>query len=82
LSTADNRQERFIGLVGRRVRARREAAGITQSQLERDAGLQPASIAGLERGEQDVEMYDLHRVAGVLGVDLRELLPADEEPGE
>jgi transcriptional regulator with XRE-family HTH domain len=50
--------------------------------LERGAGLQPASIAGLERGEQDVEIYDLYRVAGVLGVDLRELLPPDQEPGQ
>jgi transcriptional regulator with XRE-family HTH domain len=82
VSTADDRRQAFIGLVGQRVRACREAAGITQSRLERDAGLRPTSIAGLERGDQDLEVYDLYRVAGVLGVYLRELLPSDAEPGQ
>jgi transcriptional regulator with XRE-family HTH domain len=69
----------FLRLVGRRVRASREAGGLTQSRLERDAGLQHATIAALERGEEDMEVYDLYRVAGVLGVDLRSLLPSNEE---
>ena len=69
----------FLRLVGRRVKARREAGGLTQSRLERDAGLRHATIAGLERGEQDMDVYDLYRVAGVLGVDVRSLLPSNEE---
>jgi transcriptional regulator with XRE-family HTH domain len=72
----------FLRLVGRRVRATREAGGLTQSRLEREAGLTPASIAALERGEQDFEVYHLFRVAGALGVDMRELLPSDEEVAE
>lgn len=82
MSSPDDRQERFIRLVGQRVRACREAAGITQSRLERDAGLRPTTIAELERGEHDLEVYDLYRVAGVLGVDVRGLLPADGEPDQ
>jgi transcriptional regulator with XRE-family HTH domain len=69
----------FLRLVGRRVKASREAGGLTQSRLERDAGLRPTTIAALERGEQDLDVYDLYRVAGVLGVDMRALLPSNEE---
>jgi transcriptional regulator with XRE-family HTH domain len=69
----------FLRLVGRRVKTKREAGGLTQSRLERDAGLQHATIAALERGEQDMDVYDLYRVAGVLGVDMRSLLPSNEE---
>jgi transcriptional regulator with XRE-family HTH domain len=76
---ADEDTVAFVRLVGRRVRATREAGGLTQSKLERDAGLRPASIAKLERGEQDFDVYDLYRVATALGVDLRALLPSDEE---
>jgi transcriptional regulator with XRE-family HTH domain len=71
----------FLRLVGRRVKASREAGGLTQSRLERDAGLRPTTIAALERGEQDLDVYDLYRVAGALGVDMRALLPSDEEIG-
>jgi DNA-binding XRE family transcriptional regulator len=69
----------FLRLVGRRVKASREAGGLTQSRLEREAGLRPTTIAALERGEQDLDVYDLYRVAGALGVDMRALLPSDEE---
>jgi transcriptional regulator with XRE-family HTH domain len=76
---ADEDTVAFLRLVGRRVRVTRESGGLSQSRLERDAGLRPATIAGLERGEQDLDVYDLYRVAGALGVDLRALLPSDEE---
>jgi transcriptional regulator with XRE-family HTH domain len=69
----------FLRLVGRRVKATREAGGLTQARLERDAGLRPTTISALERGEQDLDVYDLYRVAGALGVDMRALLPSDEE---
>src|SRR5262249_44535086 len=69
----------FLRLVGRRVRMSREAGGLTQSKLERDSGLRPATRGARERGEQDLEVYALSRVAGALGVALRALLPSDEE---
>jgi transcriptional regulator with XRE-family HTH domain len=69
----------FVRLVGKRVRHAREASGISQSQLERDAGLIPTTISRLERGAEDVDVYDLYRVSVVLAVDIRTLLPTDEE---
>jgi ribosome-binding protein aMBF1 (putative translation factor) len=82
VSTGGDGQERFLRLVGERVRVSREAAGFSQARLERDAVLRPTTIAELERGEHDLELCDLYRVAGVLGVDVRGLLPADGEPDE
>jgi transcriptional regulator with XRE-family HTH domain len=69
----------LIAGIGQRVKARREAAGLTQSQLDRNARLRPATIAKLERGEDGyIEVTELDRVATVLGCAIVDLLP--DEP--
>ncbi len=70
----------YLRFVGERVRDFRDVAGITQSRLDRDAKLTPASSARLERGEYDPSVYELNRIAGVLGVPITELLP-QSSPG-
>jgi ribosome-binding protein aMBF1 (putative translation factor) len=44
-STIDSAAQTFIRQLGRRVRAARETAGISQSRLEREADLRPTTIA-------------------------------------
>jgi transcriptional regulator with XRE-family HTH domain len=68
----------FAAEVGRLVKAARESAGLSQSRLERDAGLRPCAVSELERGESDVAVHDLYRIACTLGVEMRKLLPAEE----
>jgi PhnB protein len=46
-STIDSAAQTFIRQLGRRVRAARETAGISQSRLEREADLRPTTIARL-----------------------------------
>jgi transcriptional regulator with XRE-family HTH domain len=79
-STTDSPEQTFIRQLGRRVRAARENAGISQSRLEREADLRPTTIARLERGELDLAVYDLARVAAVLAVDAPALFPAADAP--
>ncbi len=66
----------FNRLLGQQVRTAREAAAISQSRLEREANLRPTTITSLERGELDLVVYDLVRVAEVLRVDVTALFPA------
>jgi len=72
----------FVTMVGERVRAAREAAGLSQSRLERDADVRPTTVSQLERGEGDPTVYDLFRLASVLEVELRALLPNRTPPTE
>jgi len=72
---ADEPAESFEARFGRQVKAAREAAGITQSTLERNAGLTPTTVTRLERGEYDMPVSELADLARVLGVDPGTLIP-------
>jgi DNA-binding XRE family transcriptional regulator len=77
-SADDDAAAAFARVFGTQVRAARTAAGITQTQAERDAGLRPGMLARVERGQVDPTVWDAARVATALGVSLAELLT---EPG-
>jgi transcriptional regulator with XRE-family HTH domain len=65
----------FLLGVGRLISAARQNAGVSQSVLEREAGLVPATIAQVERGERDLGVHELIRVAGVLKTDPASFIP-------
>nr|WP_239024892.1 helix-turn-helix transcriptional regulator [Sphingomonas corticis] len=60
--------------VGRRIRARREAAGVSQEEFARRTGLGRSFFGRIERGAQNVSLETLARIAVALPVDLGELL--------
>ena len=64
--------------VGRLVQSAWQRAGMTQSQLERAAELQPTTISRAERGETELGVYELARVAGELNVGPADLIPPIE----
>jgi transcriptional regulator with XRE-family HTH domain len=68
----------FLLGVGRLIRAARENAGISQAALEREADLRPPTIAQVERGERDLGVHELIRVAAVLKTDPATFIPAAE----
>lgn len=61
--------------VGRRVREFREARGWSQEDLGFEAGLHRNYIGGIERGERNVAVVNLAKLAKAFGVRPRELLP-------
>ncbi len=79
------RDRTFVQELGLRVRAARGAAGLSQSRLERDAGLPAATVTRLERGEQDIAVHELDRIANTLSITLAALIPpgrpATDPPG-
>ena len=58
--------------VGNRVRELRDQAGISQEELAARASLHRNYIGSIERGERDVGVAALERLAGALGISLSE----------
>lgn len=70
-----NRDERrFLERVGDRVRELRASAGLTQAQLADRAGLHRTFVGSVERGERNVALLSLRRIAAALRVTPAELL--------
>lgn len=56
--------ERF----GARVRAERERLGVSQEELADRAGIHRTYLGGVERGERNVGLLNVLRIARALGV--------------
>ena len=60
--------------LGRRVRAARSAKGWTQRDLAEAAGMHPAYVGSVERGERNIGFDNLVRLAEALDQSLAVLL--------
>lgn len=63
-------RERFAA----NLRAARRAAGFTQEQIGELAGLHPTYVGSVERGERNVSIDNMERLARAVGRDLVDLL--------
>jgi transcriptional regulator with XRE-family HTH domain len=62
-------------LVGTRLRKFREKQGLSQEELGFKSGLHRNYIGGIERGERNLGIVNLGKLAQALGVRPRDLLP-------
>jgi transcriptional regulator with XRE-family HTH domain len=60
--------------LGKRVRRLREERGWSQEDFAHKGGLGRSFAGAIERGEKDVRLSTLTKLAGVLGVSLSQLL--------
>ena len=60
--------------VGRALRARREAAGMSQDQFADHIDMHRAYYAAIERGEKNVTLKTLKRLADGLRIAMSEIL--------
>jgi HTH-type transcriptional regulator/antitoxin HipB len=63
-------EARLAADVGERIRAAREAAGLSQRDLASLMGTSQAAVARLEAGGVGATLTTLHRVAAALGLEL------------
>jgi ribosome-binding protein aMBF1 (putative translation factor) len=73
-STMNTDDRRFLEQVGDRIRERRLAAGLTQAQLAEKCGLHRTFIGSVERGERNLALLSLRRIAAALRSAPAELL--------
>lgn len=61
-------------IFGRNLRKRREASGISQEDLAELADLHRTYIGSVERGERNVSIDNMERLAAAVGATIIELL--------
>lgn len=59
---------------GQAVREARKARGVSQEELAHRSGVDRSYMSSIERGEQNVGLMSMSRVAAALGVTLSELV--------
>src|SRR5574341_1605912 len=70
---------RFYKLLGATIARRRNSVRLTQAQLAERIGAARTSVTNLERGRQQMPLHQLLRIAEVLEVDLKDLIPSRSE---
>jgi transcriptional regulator with XRE-family HTH domain len=68
---------RLLKRLGARLRTARAEKGLSQESLAFAAGLDRSYVSGIERGEFNVSILTLSRLAKTLGVGLATLLDGD-----
>lgn len=61
-------------LLGQRLRAAREAAHLTQRDVEARTGIDQGSVSRMEKGDRDVAALELGCLATLYGADVADLL--------
>lgn len=70
---ATKRDEPIKAVFGKRIRELRTAKGLSQEALAVACELDRTYIGGIERGQRNVSLVNIQRIAGALGVPVREL---------
>jgi transcriptional regulator with XRE-family HTH domain len=69
------KKDELLIRMGEVIRARRKARGVSQEQLAHASGLHATYIGSLERGEVNISVLKLEKVAKSLDCQLCDLLP-------
>ncbi|HEY2282537.1 MAG TPA: helix-turn-helix transcriptional regulator [Solirubrobacteraceae bacterium] len=69
------------GTLGARVRERRQALGLSQEALAHQSGIHWTFLGQVERGQRNISLHNLLKVAAGLRVDPSELVTGLRPPG-
>ena len=61
--------------LGKKIRAKRELRGFSQERFAAEAGLGRTYFGRIERGEQNVSIQNLIRIAITLKIEVGDLIP-------
>jgi len=73
------REDRTLIRFGERIRSLREQAGLSQETLAAKAGIHRTYLGGVERGERNISLRNIVRLAAALGVQAGDLFAESEE---
>lgn len=68
-------EQQILCEFGRRVRVARDALGWTQEDLAEEAGLDDSYVGGVERGERNIGLLNVNKLAVALGEPFDGFLP-------
>lgn len=69
-----NLNKHFLILLGKKIRKEREKFGISQEELGKLAKFHRTYIGMIERGEKNITIFNLRRLAQALNVQVRDLV--------
>lgn len=72
--TYSDSDREFLRQLGNHIRMLREKKGFSQEQLSFECRLHRTYIGDVERGERNIAIINLNKIAIALGVSLSELL--------
>jgi transcriptional regulator with XRE-family HTH domain len=64
-------------IVGRNLRAYREARGLSQEAFAEQLGFHRTYVGGIERGERNLTLKNVERIAGLIELEPLALLQGD-----
>jgi len=74
-------EQAYLSRLGQRIRKLRRQRGLSQEALAFEAGLDRTYVSSVERGERNIAVLNLAKLASALGVEVSALLGSDEERG-
>lgn len=72
----DAYQQQIRKAFGERVRTLRKRKGFAQETLALECGLDRTYIGGVERGERNISLVNIHKISDALGVEVKEMFDA------
>lgn len=72
-NTYSAKDRKYLKALGARVRELRKAAGYSQEDFALEVGLDRTYMGGVERGERNVAVLNLRKIAAGLGVAVGDL---------
>ena len=73
-------EEDIRARFGRRLRELRRERGLSQEELAFRAGLHRTYVSSVERGERNVALINIERLARALEIDMCDLFPRTPDP--
>jgi transcriptional regulator with XRE-family HTH domain len=72
-------RDKLLHAFGDAVRARRSELGLSQEALALEVGLHRTYIGGIERGERNVALVNIFRLANTLEMPAADLISATQD---